>query len=399
MKILVLTSRFPYPIEKGDKLRIYYQIRELAKRHEVCLFSLSEIPISAADQLELGKFCQEIRIVPLPTWEKLLRLFKGFILGHPFQTAYFYRRAALRELSRFVASCQPDLLYCQLLRMAPYAMATQLPRTLDYMDCFSMGMQRQAEKTAFPVNLIYRREARILKKYEAHIFSHFHHHSIISTQDRDHMSWASSQDIQVVPNGVDLDFFSPLAIPPTYELVFVGNMGYFPNVQAAKYLVQKILPLVWQQHADCKVLIAGARPSPDVQRLAQDSRVTVSGWMEDIREAYASGHLFVAPLFTGSGQQNKILEAMAMGVPCLTSGLVNMAIGAKAGQSILLAETPETFAQQILSMLDQPSKLKEIRVNGLEFIKRFSWEESVLSLEKGFFTHNPSSGSSDSAQA
>lgn len=385
MKILVLTSRFPYPIEKGDKLRIYYQIRELAKQYEVVLFSLSEQVVSPKDQEELGKYCQAIRIAPLPAWEKGIRLIKGFVLGQAFQTAYFYKPSAMRSLREFVAQTKPNLLYCQLLRMAPYARQIDLSRVLDYMDCFSMGMQRQAEKTSFPFKFLYQREARILRKYEADIFPLFQHHSIISDQDRDHMSWTDSQQIQVIPNGVELDYFHPLPeIKPSYELVFVGNMGYFPNVQAAKYLVRNILPLVWEHAPDCRVLIAGARPSAEVKKLAQDSRITVSGWMEDIRHAYASGHLFVAPLFTGSGQQNKILEAMAMGVPCLTTPMVNTAIGAVPNQSILIAKDSASFAQQILSSLKSLEDLQKIGQAGLGFVQKFSWGESVRRLAQGF---------------
>ena len=385
MKILVLTSRFPYPIEKGDKLRIYHQIRELSKRNEIVLFSLHEGEIQSKALDELNRYCSHISMAALPVWEKPLRLLRGWILDHAFQTAYFFRPQAVRQLQQFVQKTQPDLLYCQLLRMAPYADAISLPKAIDYMDCFSLGMKRQAAKSPFPLSLMYSRESRKLSRYEQEIFETFQFHTIISAQDRDNLQWPGQARIQVVQNGVDLKrFFPRQGVSPTYELVFVGNMGYFPNVQAALYLVKEIMPLVWKSLPACRLLLAGARPHPEVRKLGNDSRITVSGWMEDIRDAYAAGRLFVAPLFTGSGQQNKILEAMAMGIPCMTTRLVNEAIGAEPDVSILLADTPETFAIQIIQHLEKQDSLGQIGAAGLAYVRKgFSWEESVKVLEEG----------------
>lgn len=385
MKILVLTSRFPYPIEKGDKLRIYHQMRELSKRHEIILFSLTEFPIEAEHRQKVAQLCTYMEIVRLPTWQKPIRILLGLLAGKPIQTAYFFTSTALKKLRQLVRRTQPDLLYCQLLRMAPYARPLDLPKAIDYMDCFSIGMKRQAEKSPFPTSLLYKRESKKLTRYEREIFSAFSFHTIISVQDRNQLSLPEREQIHIVPNGVDLDFFQPRPnARKKYEVVFVGNMGYFPNVQAARYLCQEVMPIVWKSSPVCHVLLAGVRPSVEVRRLARDPRITVSGWMEDIRDAYASGRLFVAPLFTGSGQQNKILEAMAMGIPCLTTSLVNKAIGAEEGKEIWVAENPAEFAAQILAGLKGAFLRERLGENGLAFVQEnVGWKGAVRLLETG----------------
>jgi glycosyltransferase involved in cell wall biosynthesis len=163
-------------------------------------------------------------------------------------------------------------------------------------------------------------------------------------------------------------------------------MGYVPNVEGARYLVQEILPLLLRQFPAIKVLIAGARPTALVQSLASDN-VTVTGWVEDIREAYASAKLFVAPLFLGSGQQNKILEAMAMKIPCVTSTLVNNAIGATPNEAIVLADDKVAFAKQITTLLQHPNHIDAISTAGLAYVqKHYSWESYVQILEEGFLS-------------
>jgi polysaccharide biosynthesis protein PslH len=155
--------------------------------------------------------------------------------------------------------------------------------------------------------------------------------------------------------------------------VFVGNMGYPPNVAAATTLAHRILPLIQRRRPSTDLLIAGARPNRSVRRLA-GPQVEVTGWMDDIRTGYRRGRVLVAPLVIGAGQQNKILEAMAMGVPCVTTELVNNAIGAEPGREILLASSVPEFAERSLELLESAERRREVADAALAFARReFSW--------------------------
>lgn len=227
------------------------------------------------------------------------------------------------------------------------------------------------------------REANKVSAYEQQVFDWFNHHTIISEQDKNLLEISNKESINVIPNGVDIDFFKPNSdIEKKYDIAFIGNMGYAPNIKAALFLVKQILPLLQKQLPNLKILIAGARPSIEVQKL-QNENVEISGWIDDIRQAYASATMFVAPLFIGMGQQNKILEAMAMGVPCITSDLVNNAIGGTPNENILIANDAQAFVNQIINLYKNPSLQQQISENGLNYVRdNFSWSAFVEELNR-----------------
>ena len=385
LKILVLTSRFPYPIEKGDKLRVYHQIRELSNRHKIYLCALSDISVTTDSLAEMDKYCEEIHVFRLTKpgimWNMLCAAFKRM----PLQVAYFHKHSARKAIQKIVAQVQPDHIFCQLIRMAPYVQRLSIPSTIDYMDNFSAGMQRRIQKSSFVFKPLLKWERKKVAAYERQVFTDFTHHTIISEQDRALLPIPQKEKVQIIPNGVDLNYFKPLEnVSPAYDWVFVGNMGYYPNITAARFLVEKILPLATESAKPPRLLVAGARPAPEVRRLASE-QVHISGWLEDIRHAYADGKIFVAPLFVGSGLQNKILEAMAMGIPCITTSLVNNAIGAKDGEEILLADEAEEFVAALQRLEGDQDLYGQIREAGMAFVReRFGWGCSVEELEQLF---------------
>ena len=314
MKILVLTSRFPFPLEKGDKLRIYHQIKHLSKFHQIVLVAIDgRVPLKTEID-EIKVFCEEVYVFRIRKWERILRLIRTAFTRLPFQVGWFYKSSIKRKIRRILLDNDISHIYCQLIRVAEYVKTFPLPKTLDYMDTLSAGMRRRADDSVFPMKQILRTESNRLARYESAIWKYFDHHTIISIRDRDDLNINESHLAEVIPNGVNTLYFTPMPDEePQYDLVFAGNLGYEPNIKAAIRLVDWLSDLkVFGK--PIRILISGARPSARVKSLAK-SNVFVSGWVKDIRKSYASGKIFVAPLFSGSGLQNKILEAMSMGVP------------------------------------------------------------------------------------
>jgi glycosyltransferase involved in cell wall biosynthesis len=301
----------------------------------------------------------------------------------PVQIGYFFDKKLKSWFEKIVDLEQPDHIYCQLIRTANYVKDIKIPKTIDYMDTFSIGAKRWSKHSNFLLKPILTREAAKVLAYEQEVFDWFDHHTIISEQDKNLLEISNKQHIHVIPNGVDTDFFKPnTAIEQKYDIAFIGNMGYAPNIKAALFLVKNILPLLQKELPNLKILIAGARPSAEVQKL-QSEQVEISGWIDDIREAYASASMFVAPLFIGMGQQNKILEAMAMGVPCITSDLVNNAIGGTPNDNILIANDAQAFADQIIKLYKNSTLQQQISQNGLNYVREnFSWSAFVEELNK-----------------
>jgi sugar transferase (PEP-CTERM/EpsH1 system associated) len=392
MKIAFITSRFPFPVEKGDKLRAYQHIRWLGLRHEVHLFALTHDEIRKEDILALQEICAGVNIYRISKRPLILNLVIGWLNGLPASIAYFLDQKQRRLMQEDIIRLQPQHVFVQLIRAAEYVRVLPIAKTLDYMDVFSIGSSQRSKSGNVLLRPFFAMEARRLKKYEKAVYNDFTNHVIISEQDRDRLPLPYQGSVAVLSNGVDLNYFSPMADQGIeYDVVFVGNLGYVPNIQAAEFLVLKIMPLVWRRFPNVTVCLAGARPHKRVQKLVSE-RVVVTGWVSDIRPYYAKGRIFVAPIFSGMGQQNKILEAMAMERPCITTRLVDKAIGASAEQALLTAEDQDAFAQTLLHLLTHQEEATRLGLLARDFVSRnYSWELKNKMLERLLTKHTISS--------
>lgn len=377
MKILIITSRFPYPLEKGDKLRAYHQIKHLSRVAELHLFSLSHKSIRESDRIELLKYCKTVHIFQLSNFQSLIHAFLALLLGLPMQVGYFYRRRVKTFIAEWVNQEKPDRIYCQLLRTARYAQGLETPAVIDLQDCFSAGMERRAKVDRAPFSWIFKLESILLRKYEETCFHSFHKSTIISANDRDLLTFESKESVEIVPNGVDTEFFSPQSMEQEIDILFTGNLSYPPNVDAAQFLVHEILPMVRKVMPKVNVMLAGANPSAAVRNLAS-SDVVVTGWVDDIRSAYGRCRVFIAPMRIGTGLQNKLLEAMSMAKPCITTSLANGSLQATPNVHILIGDTAAELAEQIIALLQDSSLAIRIKEEGHEFVKsHYSWPSSV----------------------
>jgi sugar transferase (PEP-CTERM/EpsH1 system associated) len=382
MKIAFLASRFPYPLDKGDKVRAYHQIKHLSKKHSVYLICLAEGDVLAEHIAHLQSFCADIKIYPIHKPGIALGMVSTLFTGLPFQVGYFYRSAIKKSIYSDLDTIKPDAIVCQLLRMAEYVKDYQHPnKVLDYMDVFSADMLRRKQVSSGPEKLIFGAENERVLKYERDVFPYFQKHTIISRQDRDLLPVADNKSIEVIPNGIDFDYNHTAKPTKHYDILFFGNMGYTSNVESAVFLAQKVVPILVKQFPNIKVLIAGAEPHKRVLAL-QNNQVEVSGWIDDKWACYASARIFAAPMLISVGMQNKILEAMAVSVPCVVTTMANNAIGAEYGKEILVADSPEDFAAAIAQLLNNEDFAAQTAANAHAFITHnYLWAETVERLE------------------
>jgi sugar transferase (PEP-CTERM/EpsH1 system associated) len=383
MKIFVLLSRFPYPLEKGDKLRAFHHIKELSKNHEVILCALTDEEVKQSSIDILAKYCKEIEIIKLPKWKIYWNLFNQLLFTNKsLQVAYFYNEKAQSKIDDLLEKYQPDHIYCQLIRVAEYVRKSKINKTLDYMDALARGMERRVENAPLYLKWFLKNETTRLLRYEHFIFEDFNNHIIISEQDRKLIVNINNDNIKVVPNGVDYETYKHSEIKKEYDLIFTGNMAYPPNVDSVVYLINNVMPLVWEKHPEIRVVIAGAQPSAKVLKLKSD-KVIVTGWVEDISEYYSKSKIFIAPMQIGTGLQNKLLEAMAMKIPCITSELANNALGATHNKNVLIGDDPEDYKKHIINLINNVELQKEIGNQGYNFVKEnYTWEETGSILEK-----------------
>ena len=383
MKIFVLLPRIPWPLEKGDKLRAYNQIKQLAKNNEVVLCALNTNKKSNKEEAfkALQPYCISITFIDISKASILINLAKAFFKGLPIQCGYFYNKKAHNKIKKLIERHKPDMLFGQLLRVAEYIRYEKTPKAIDYQDVFSMGMKRRSEIAPFYAKPIFNMEYRRLKRYEHDIFNDFDVKTIISVQDRDDIDHPEKDKILIVPNGVDHEYYSPQEQEKKYDIVFTGNMSYAPNVNAVEYLAYHILPLVWKELPDAKMYIAGATPDTRVKKVASD-KIIISGWLDDIRDAYAQSRIFIAPMRIGTGLQNKLLEAMSMRLPCITTSLANNSLNAEDGKEILVGNNEQELANHIIRLLTDKEKADALAQNGYDFVHRvYDWGEATRIME------------------
>lgn len=383
MRIFVVLSRIPYPLEKGDKLRAFHQIKQLSKTNEIILFALNDRRVNKQDAFQfLQPYCRSVNFFDRSLFCRFINLCKALFNGKPFQVGYFFSRRIRKKMNQLISEYKPDHVYFQLARMAEYSKFIKIPKTIDYQDAFSKGLQRRMKHASYFKRLILWMEYRRMLKYEKEIFAKFDHKTIISAPDRESIAHPDKEEINIISNGVDFNYYQPQNLPKEFDLIFSGNMSYPPNILGAQYLVKNVLPILAKKEIKVKTVFAGAKPAESIKSMASKN-ITVTGWVDDLRIYYAKAKVFVAPMQIGTGLQNKLLEAMSMEIPCITTPLTNQALGASDGENILIAKTAEEFATHIEFLLKNPKEAEEIGKKGRTFVEQhFCWKNAGIKLGK-----------------
>ncbi|HXA03050.1 MAG TPA: glycosyltransferase [Cytophagaceae bacterium] len=386
MKILIALSRFPYPIDKGDKLRAYYQLRHLSKKNDLYIVCLIESLPSIEAINHLRQFCKELILVKHEPAKKVTNLFLSLFNAKPFQVNYFSSSEMKNKINMLINKENIDLCYVQLVRLVeniPFGLPTKY--YLDYMDALSEGMNKRFRFSDWYEKPLVSAEAGRLGNYEQKVFNRFDGCSIISSSDADFFTDAQKKRLDIIPNGVSEDFFTTENPSKEYDIIFTGNMNYHPNIQACKFLVNNILPKLQNDNPDIKICLAGTNPHAEVRTLS-GVHVVVTGYVKDIKDFLSMSRLFVAPLFSGSGLQNKLLEAMAAGLPVITTQLAGMALNAENDKHFILCEDADAFAENIIRLLRDKKEAERIGSQGKKFVKEhFNWETNNKKLEDCFF--------------
>ncbi len=386
-KIIIILSRFPFPLEKGDKLRAYYQIVELSKFYNITLITTSDQKVHKSSIDKLKPFCTTIHIFKLSKVSIVFNTLFQFFTKKPFQIGYFYSSKINFTINKILNDVEPDHIYCQLIRVSEYVKNYHsCSKTIDYMDALSKGIERRIEKAPIYSKWLFKLEAKKLTEYERKIFDYFENHVIISDQDRKFILHPERKKIICIPNGVDNSFFEDIHKSNEFELIFIGNLSYAPNIEAVQYINNNILSYFVKNNNPIKLLISGATPTPLIHKIAQKNKnILLTGWVNDIRTSYARGKIFIAPMMIGTGLQNKLIEAMAMGIPCITTTLANNAIKAQNEFSIVVADTPDEFNNAIEKLLTNKEFYTSISHNGkLHILNNFNWVNSSIQLHELF---------------
>lgn len=383
VKVLFLAQRVPYPPNRGDKITTWRLVERLKRDHEVTViaFAHDEGDRKAAQQLR-GMGIETITVPHEERRKKLTAL--PLLLTRKPLTLGVYGSSQLQEaVDRLLP--EVDMAYAFSSSMGAFLVDRGVPWVMHFAELDSDKWRQYAEQKGLPMSWVYRREWRTLLEFERRIAADTVTNVFCTPIEQaifqDQIPGPSSV---VMRNGVDLKHFAPA--PDKTEaghLVFTGVMDYFPNADGCQHFVAEILPRVVEEFPDVRFSIVGSKPTPDVEKLAQTNGVTVTGFVDETRDWLERASIAVAPLRIARGIQNKVLEAMAVGLPVVGTPCATQGVEAISGRHLLVAESAQEQAHLIRGLLREPAQAQRIGASARSFVEeRYDWEVALAPLDE-----------------
>lgn len=388
MHVLFLTHRLPYAPNRGDRIRAFHLLRELSRFATVSLFSLVH---DAEEATHVGEvpYVNRVATGRVPRVRSLVRGLLSLPTSRPLTHSLLDAPGVPATLEDMIRTHPPDVVLAYCSGMARFAMAPPLDRipcVLDMVDVDSGKWADLAARSALPKRWLYRREARTLEAFEAHAARHARATLVVNNRERDLMlALAPGAVVHVVPNGVDVDAFMPPDPPQTSaRVVFCGVMSYEPNVQGVVWFAQQVWPRVRAARRDATFTIVGADPAPAVLGLAtRDSSIEVTGRVPEVQRYLWQAAVAVAPLQVSRGLQNKVLEAVAAGLPAVVTGAVEEGLPPCVRMACVVADEPEAFADAVLGLLqlspkDRRQKADRAAIAGVTWVDQLARIKTIM---------------------
>ncbi len=382
MRILFLSQRVPFPPNRGDKITTSKLIERMRREHSVRCVAFAH---GAADEEGLRELAQlgiPTRSVPYRDMLAKLGALPLFFTRQALTLGVYGSTALQQIVDEEIA--QADLAYAYSSSMGAFLERHPgKPRVMHFGELDSDKWRQYAERQSPPMSWIYAREQRTLLEFERRVARSFSENIVCTPlEERVFREQIPGASCVVLRNGVDLERFHPRdSVPQAGELVFTGVMDYHPNAEGCSWFVREILPLVWAKRPEARFTIVGSSPTRAVQRLAEVEGVRVTGFVPDTREHLRRAAVAVAPLRIARGIQNKVLEALAMGLPVVGTTPATQGVEGEPGRDFVVADDAQAFAARVVELLEQPTSARALGARGRAFVERqYDWENVLAPL-------------------
>lgn len=389
MKILMLTPYLPYPLLSGGQIRTYNLLKQLAQKHEITLFALIKNQHEKAYIKEIEPFCEEVRVFKRSSKPFTLRnIIKTACSTYPFLVMRNHVPEAVDAIKQELSEKSYDLVHAETFYMMPHIPKTDTPVLLVEQTIEYLGYQSYAENKSLPLRLLLNFDIKKIVHWEKHYWRKADVLITMSNNDRDYIQQYLNEPkkVRVVSNGVDTSWFAQkqrrFLSNPT--ILYVGTFKWLPNVEAVTYLVDKIWPHIKELVPKAQLKIVGNAPTRQVKKLGEKNRgVEVVGRVNDIRDAFCSSHLLLAPVLSGKGTRYKILEAMASGTPIVATSTAVEGLKLKHKKHALVSDDPEQMADYAKQLINNSDLWETLSQNGRRFVqKEYDWSIISSKLDK-----------------
>lgn len=387
MRILMLTPYLPWPLHSGGQIRTYNLLKNLADKHEISLFSFIRDENERQFLPKLERFCAKISLFKRTRSPWALRniLLSGFT-PYPFLVSIYLSETAKSVLSQELASGNYDIIHAETFYVMPNIPQTKIPtllveQTIEYLGYQTYTLQK-APLVLKPLLYI---DVVKLKFWEKWFWERADHLVTMSQEDREWIAgMAPKANVSVVANGIDIDYFIKTAVnrPKQPTVLFVGNYKWLPNVDAARYLAGEIWPEIYRRLPGAELMIVGRDTTDEIISLNRIPGVKVIGEVDDIRHALGKAHVMLTPIRNGRGTRYKVLEAMAAGLPVVSTSLGIEGIKAQDGVHALVRDTSLELAEAAITILTNQKLANKLALNAKELVTRnFNWEKISADLD------------------
>ena len=385
MRLLFLVSRFPYPPDRGDRLTVFHLLQAFSARHAVTLLSFVSGEEPAESMERVAPFCERVVTVRLSPASSWAQAWLGLASSVPAQVAYYRSPAMAEEVRRLLAGEGFDAIVAHAIRMAPFVRDLDHPIKIMFQgDSVGQVLGRSVRFAPWWKRPGILWERRRVDRYIAPSTRRFLETWVLSPGDQEDLMRLGCVRVELVPHGVDERLFQ-LEHRPAREvrIMFLGNLSVPHNIDAAVFAAREIFPAIRAEWPEARLVLAGADPAAAVRGLSAIEGVTVTGPLPDLQPLWQSAHVLLAPLRFSTGIQNKVLEAMAAGVPVVTTSSVAEALGASHGQHLLTAESAVSLAAAVAETLHDPAAASARARRAREHVRaRFTWDLPVRRLEE-----------------
>lgn len=377
-KLVFLAPRHPWPLDRGDRIRAYHLLRQLSRHADITLLSLTEGPAAAAPLAPFDGLCQRVEVISLTPLDARLNLARGLLSPSPLQVSWF-RSEAMERLVDRIALTRPEFVVGHLIRSFPWVERFRGGRTiLELTDAISLTLRRATAAQPFWRRPLVAEELRRTKRYERRVLERTDEAWVVSEVDRTELLRLSPQArVTALPNGVDprLKGLGLNSDGKEDMVLFLGNLTVQHNIDAVRFLVDDIWPLVRHGCPGAALVVVGPGGAA-VSRFARGAPgVQLTGFVADLTPLLRRARVAVAPLRFGAGIQNKVLECLAAGLPVVVTPQVAAPIGAEASREILVGADAPALAEALLRQLADPGAAARIGAAGSRFVfDRFNWD-------------------------